>query len=135
MKRMLLLLAALLCCAAAGLAEDAYLNVQALRETAPARWTAHFETAWRAIDVDAEVLIPQVQQLPVVWVSGGATEPALTAQEAGWDHIERRTPYDLILFNDDTAYPKSVDGVRIAGQPVSKGSWYGDFDIDRKSVV
>lgn len=130
----LLMAAMLLCGASSGFAEDAYLSIQEMRKTVPARWEEQFETQWRTIDVDAEIVMPNVQQLPVVWVSGGATEPVLTAQEAGWDHIERRTPYDLILFNDDTAYPKSVDGVRIAGQPVSKGSWYGDFDMDRAYI-
>lgn len=134
MKRMFVLLMAvvLLCSAPVVLAEDA-LTIQEMRETAPARWEAQFETPWRTIDVDAEIVLPEVCQLPVVLVRGGATEPTFTAEEAGWDSVEYRGPYELILSNDGEAYPKSVDGKRVAG-PVSKGSWYGDYDMDRAYI-
>lgn len=129
----LLMAAVLLCGASSGFAEDAYLNIQEMRETVPARWEEQFETQWRTIDVDAEIVMPNVQQLPVVRVSGGATEPTLTAEETGWDSVECRGPYDLILNHRDAEYPKSVDGVRI-GEPVSRGSWYGDYDMDRAYI-
>lgn len=129
----LLMAAVLLCGASSGFAEDAYLNIQEMRETVPARWEEQFETQWRTIDVDAEIVMPNVQQLPVVRVSGGATEPTLTAEETGWDSVECRGPYDLILNHRDAEYPKSVDGVRV-GDPVSRGSWYGDYDMDRAYI-
>ena len=101
----MLIAAVLLCCMSIGCAEGEYLNIQEIREAAPARCQKSFETKWRNIEVDAEIVIPDVEQLPVVLVSGGATEPALTAEESGWDEVRCRDAYSLILGNDDTEYP------------------------------
>ena len=128
-----LIAAVLLCCMSIGFAEGEYLNIQEIRENAPDRWQKNFETKWRNVNVDAEIVIPDVEQLPVVFVSGGATEPALTAEETGWDEVRCRDAYSLILGNDDTEYPKSVDGVRVGG-PTSKGSWYGDYEMEKAYI-
>lgn len=129
MKKLLAFLTALVLLAgtAAAYAEDDYLSIQQMRESAPERWTQTFETKWRDIAIDAEIRVPQVDALPVVLVSGGATQPTLTAEETGWDYIEYRGPYDVMFCLNDAEYPKSVNGVRV-GDPVSKGVWYSDFD-------
>ena len=129
MKKLVAFFAALVLLAgmAAAHAEDGYLSIQQMRESAPERWAQTFETKWRDVAIDAEIRVPQAEALPVVLVSGGATQPTLTAEETGWDYIEYRGPYDVMFCKNDAEYPKSVNGVRV-GDPVSKGVWYSDFD-------
>lgn len=134
MKRIVLLaMGLMLLFASFSIAEEGYLNVQQMGEQIPERWTENYETQWRDIAVDAEVIVPDVEALPVVLVAGGATEPTLTAEEAGWDEIEYRGPYDLLLMNTIPDYPKSVNGVRV-GTPVSKGNWYSGFAPEKQYV-
>lgn len=105
---------------------EPWLSIAELQKQVPAHWTKTYQTAWRDISIDAEIRVPQVDKLPVLLISGGAAEPQLTAEEAGWDEIEYRGPYDILLVNNIPAYPKKVDGVRV-GSPVSKGNWYSGF--------
>ena len=114
-------------------AEETYLSVHQMNAQIPERWTQTYETKWRDVAIDAEIIIPDVDALPVVLVAGGAAEPALTTEEAGWDEIEYRGPYDILLMNDVPDYPKSVDGVRV-GSPVSKGNWYSGFAPENQYV-
>lgn len=134
MKRILLFaLCLLMLVSPVCLAEERYLSLSELREQTPARWTMTYETPWRSVAIDADILVPDGNALPVLLISGGATPPALTAEEAGWDEIEYRGPYDILMSNAIPAYPKGVNGVRV-GRPVSKGVWYGRFASENRYV-
>lgn len=134
MKRTFLLtLCLLMLVSSLGLAEEGYLSMQELRKQVPERWNKAYETKWRSVTIDAEIIVPDAHALPVLLISGGATPPVMTAEEAGWDEIEYRGPYDILMSNVIPAYPKSVDGVRI-GTPVSKGNWYGGFTPENQYV-
>ena len=67
MKRFLALLLTLLL--PLGAAAEEYCTVTQLRSQAPARWTQTYATPWREISVDAPVLLPQVDALPVITVA------------------------------------------------------------------
>ena len=71
---------------------EEWLSISELRDQAPDRLTKEYRTEWRDLTIDAEVIVPQVETILVVMLCGGATEPALTANEAGWDEIEYRGP-------------------------------------------
>ena len=45
-----------------------YQTVSQLRESVPARWTTTIETKWRDVAIDAEIVTPDVEAIPVVKV-------------------------------------------------------------------
>lgn len=133
MKRILCLIVLLMLLPSACIGEESYLTIQQMREQLPQRLTQTYETKWRQIAIDAQIILPDVDALPVALIAGGAQEPTLTAQETGWDRMEYRGPYDLLLVSDVPDYPKSVSGVRV-GTPVSKGNWYSGFAAENQYV-
>lgn len=133
MKRILCLIFVLMLLPCASLGEEIYLTIQQMKEQLPQRLTQTYDTKWRQISIDAQIILPDADALPVALIAGGAQEPSLTAEETGWDRIEYRGPYDLLLVNDVPDYPKSVNGVRV-GRPVSKGSWYSGFAAQNQYV-
>ena len=48
-----------------------YQTVSQLRESVPARWTTTIETKWRDVAIDAEIVTPDVEAIPVVEVGVG----------------------------------------------------------------
>lgn len=131
MKQLVCIVLSLLLCPYAS--AEKWISISELREQVPSRWTETYQTKWRDISIDAEVIVPQVDKIPVVLVGGGATEPVLTAEEAGWDEIEFRGPYDILLINHVPAYPKKVDGKRV-GSPTSQGNWYSGFAPENQYI-
>ncbi len=125
-----LLLAGITTC----MAEGSYVSIQALQTQTPNRWTQTYKTTWRDIAIDAEIRLPDVEQVPVMMIAGGIDEPGLTAEEAGWDQIENRENYLLLLTNEEANYPKSVDGKRINQTLEARGSWSGHIDQDECDV-
>lgn len=121
-----LLLAGLNAC----MAEENHVSIQELQTQIPKRWTQTYKTKWRDIAIDAEILLPDVEQVPIMMIAGGVDEPGLTAEEAGWDEIETRENYLLLLSNEEADYPKSVDGKRVNQNQEARGTWYGPIAQD-----
>ena len=111
MKRVFLLsvcLAVLL--PASGLAD--YIDIRTLRDQSQDGWTQTYKTKWRDVDIDAAVIIPQVDALPVLLLSDGAEAPPVSAEEAGFDSLDT-TPYGVYWYNDWPAYPRKLDGKQL----------------------
>ena len=58
-----------------------YQTVSQLRESVPARWTTTIETKWRDVAIDAEIVTPDVEAIPVV--DGGVGRDPATRNPAG----------------------------------------------------
>ncbi|MEA4929468.1 MAG: hypothetical protein VB104_12435 [Candidatus Limiplasma sp.] len=108
-------------------AEEAYCTITTLRAQAPAKWTQTCETKWRTVDIDAEILLPDVDAVPVMTVGYAQRKPLLTAEQSGWDTVEGRDDGSLLLYNDEISVPKKVDGKRINSMQEAKGAWYAGF--------
>ena len=108
-------------------AEEAYYTISTLRAQAPAKWTQTCETKWRTVEVDAEILLPDVDAVPVMTVGYAQRKPLLTAAQSGWDTVEGRDDGSLLLYNDEISVPKKVDGKRINSMHEAKGAWYAGF--------
>lgn len=136
MKRFVAFLTVLMLLAGmtAGMAEGDYLTIQELREQTVERWTQTYTTKWRNVAIDAAIVVPNVEQVPVMLIAGGIKTPVLTAEEAGWDKVEARGSYSLILSNQETEYPKSVDGKRINQDQEARGTWSGNIDPNEAYV-
>ena len=67
MKRLIAGLVCALMLSATACAQE-YQNVSQLRESAPARWTTTIETKWRGVAIDAKIVTPNVEAIPVVKV-------------------------------------------------------------------
>ena len=84
-----------------------YQTVSQLRESVPARWTTTIETKWRDVAIDAEIVTPDVEAIPVVKVGYDLHPSPLTPEESGW--VEVNDSYEtgsLILYmTDDTGKP------------------------------
>ena len=80
MKRLIAGLACALMLSATACAQE-YQNVSQLRESAPARWTTTIETKWRDVAIDAKIVTPNVEAIPVVKV-GYDLHPSAHPQEA-----------------------------------------------------
>ena len=117
-----------------GMAEGEYLTIQQLREQTAERWTQIYTTKWRDVAIDAAIVVPDVEQVPVMLIAGGVKAPVLTAEETGWDQAEVRDNYSLILSNQSTEYPKSVDGKRINQDQEARGTWSGNIDPNKAYV-
>ena len=110
------LLAASLAAPFSGYAETEYFTLKQLRERTETHWTQTYETPYRTLEVDANIYLPEADKMPIFktkYIILG--EPALTAEESGWDSVEVR-PNGLLLssYDSDVAMiPKSKDGRRI----------------------
>lgn len=129
MKKAFLFIAAL--CMAFGsascaAAQEEYLTVAELRAQTPGRWRQTYPTEWRDVTVDARVILPDVEMIPIVRVDYDRREPSLTAEQTGWDEVKYRGA-QIILSRKAQPAPRSVDGRRINSQPEQRGDWYGDF--------
>ena len=114
-----------------------YQTVSQLRESVPARWTTTIETKWRDVDIDAEIVTPDVEAIPVVKVGYDLHPSPLTPEESGW--VEVNDSYEtgsLILYmTDDTGKPpRKINGRKVNRDPVSKENWYGDFDPNQTYI-
>lgn len=136
MKRCIAGLAFALMLAATASAQE-YQTVAQLRESVPARWTTTIETKWRDVAIDAEIVTPDVEAIPVVKVGYDLHPSPLTPEESGW--VEVNDSYEtgsLILYmTDDTGKPpRKINGRKVNRDPVSKENWYGDFDPNQTYI-
>lgn len=114
-----------------------YQTVSQLRESVPARWTTTIETKWRDVAIDAEIVTPDVEAIPVVKVGYDLHPSPLTPEESGW--VEVNDSYEtgsLILYmTDDTGKPpRKINGRKVNRDPVSKENWYGGFDLNQTYI-
>ena len=114
-----------------------YQTVSQLRESVPARWTTTIETKWRDVAIDAEIVTPDVETIPVVKVGYDLHPSPLTPEESGW--VEVNDSYEtgsLILYmTDDTGKPpRKINGRKVNRDPVSKENWYGGFDPNQTYI-
>lgn len=132
MKKLICLSLLLATICTTAFAEEWYTLAEIYEET-PVHWTETIETKWRDISIDANIIVPEAAKFPVVMICGGATEPTLSPEEAGWDKVHLTSTYRLTLSNNVPSYPKSVDGVRI-GTPFAEGNWYSGFAPENQYV-
>ena len=114
-----------------------YQTVSQLRESVPACWTTTIETKWRDVAIDAEIVTPDVEAIPVVKVGYDLHPSPLTPEESGW--VEVNDSYEtgsLILYmTDDTGKPpRKINGRKVNRDPVSKENWYGGFDPNQTYI-
>ena len=114
-----------------------YQTVSQLRESVPARWTTTIETKWRDVAIDAEIVTPDVEAIPVVKVGYDLHPSPLTPEESGW--VEVNDSYEtgsLILYmTDDIGKPpRKINGRKVNRDPVSKENWYGGFDPNQTYI-
>ncbi|MGN1021706.1 MAG: hypothetical protein ACI4O7_15185 [Aristaeellaceae bacterium] len=93
MKRFLALLLPLLL--PLGAAAEKYCTITQLRAQAPAQWTQTYATPWRDIAVDAPVLLPQADALPVITVAYDLNE--VISASGHWDVC--RTPGGMLSID------------------------------------
>ena len=111
MKRAFLLgvcLAALL--PAVGLAD--YIDIQTLYSQSQSGWLQTYQTKWRDLEIDAAVIVPQVDTLPVLLLSDGAESPLVSAEEAGFETLTT-APYGVYWYNEWPGYPRKLDGKQL----------------------
>lgn len=66
MKRTLFCFVLLLGCCAAAFAEKDWKSISEICEETPDRWVQTYETKWRTIEIDVEVQVPNVDQVPIL---------------------------------------------------------------------
>lgn len=112
---------------------EEWVSIRALRVQTPSRWIKTCETRWRTIEIDAEINVPQADKIPIVFLRGGAEEPAFTAEDIGWDVLRFRGAYQISIGRNSPDYPKKLNGVRL-GSPYAEGNWYSDFAPENQYV-
>ena len=115
--------AALLLSTASALAGEPCYTIGELREQTPEKWTQTYETKWRTLEVDADIVIPDVDAVPIARVMNDTRSPLASAGKSGWEEVER----SLTLYNHAKAVPRSVNGRRVNQNPEAKGTWYDGF--------
>ena len=114
-----------------------YQTVSQLRESVPARWTTTIETKWRDVAIDAEIVTPDVEAIPVVKVGYDRHPSTLTPEESGWGEVNDSyaTGSRILYMTDDTGKPpRKINGRKVNRDPVSKENWYGGFDPNQTYI-
>ena len=114
-----------------------YQTVSQLRESVPARWTTTIETKWRDVAIDAEIVTPDVEAIPVVKVGYDLHPSPLTPEESGWVEVDDsyETGSLILYMTDDTGKPpRKINGRKVNRDPVSKENWYGGFDPNQTYI-
>ena len=79
-----------------------YQTVSQLRESVPARWTTTIETKWRDVAIDAEIVTPDVEAIPVVKVGYDLHPSPLTPEESGWTIVDDSyQTAGMLIYQDD----------------------------------
>ena len=136
MKRLIAGLVCALMLSATACAQE-YQNVSQLRESAPARWTTTIETKWRGVAIDAKIVTPNVEAIPVVKVGYDLHPSPLTPEESGWMIIDDsyETAGMSIYQDDDLGKPpRKIDGRQVGSMAVPKGAWYDTCEPDRAYI-
>lgn len=128
-----LLTSMILCLPAIGLAEE-YLTIEELRGQAPTRWTQTYETKWRTLEVDAPIILPQTQKVPIVKIAKDVRKPLLTAGETDWQEVYLSESGTLILYNEDIKPPKKLDGKQLNRWWEPKEVLYSGYDPQAKYI-
>ena len=128
MKRWIaILLAALtLLTVTTGFAAAEYHTIGELRNAAQTRWTQTYETKWRTVEIDTEILLPAVDAIPVLQIGYRLPEAIPTSTENTWDKVEAHGG-SLILYNFGQDVPRSASGRRVNQNAEAVESWYGGF--------
>lgn len=73
MKRFTLFMTVLMLLAGmtTGIAEGDYMSIQELREQTAERWTQTYTTRWREVVIDAAIVVPDVERVPIMLIAGG----------------------------------------------------------------
>lgn len=110
-----------------------YLTIEQLREETPSHWGQTFETQWRTVQLDAEIRLPDVENVPLLAVKAGIPKPPAATDTSRWTSSRVINSMRLCLYTEDAEYPKKVDGKRVGG-PTAKGNWYGGFAPENRYV-
>lgn len=128
-----LLMSMILYLPAFGLAEE-YLTLEELRGQAPMRWIQTYETKWRTLEVDAPIILPQAQKVPIVKIAKDLSKPLLTAGETDWQEVYLSESGSLILYNEEIKPPKKLDGKQLNRWWEPKEVLYGGYDPQAKYI-
>jgi hypothetical protein len=109
-----------------GLAQTQFLSIAALRAQTPVQWTQTFETKWRTVAVDAAILLPEAETVPIAVIGYDRRDALYTAQQSGWDTVDSRDD-GLILYREGRKVPRKVDGKPVNANAEAKENWYGGF--------
>ncbi len=129
-KQFLAWLLAALLAPLAGLAQTQYVPIDTLKDEAQIHWTQTFETKWRTVAIDAPIILPDVDAVPIVQLGYDMRAPLLTAEQTGWDEVKgsEETEGSLLLYRYEAReVPRSVNGRRVNQMQEQKGDWYGGF--------
>lgn len=72
-----------------------FASISEIKLSTPARWTQTYETAWRTVDIDTSVEVPDVSQFPII-------------------RITPRDPIDAQMLADYAQIPTNEQGTLIA---------------------
>ena len=136
MKRLTAGLACALMLSATASAQE-YQTILQLRESVPARWTTTIETKWRDVAIDAEIVTPNVEEIPVVKVGYDLHPSPLTPEESGWTIVnDSYETAGMSIYQDDDLGkpPREIDGRQIGSMAVPKGAWYDTCESDRAYI-
>ncbi len=99
-------------------------NIVQLKQQTPARWQETYHTKWRDIVVDAEIHLPDVNQVPVLLVGCGVD----TVSTDRWDQaVARPEQFTLSLSSATSGYPTKCNGKRLNRSTENKHIWYDGF--------
>ena len=115
-----------------------YQTVSQLRESVPARWTTTIETKWRDVAIDAEIVTPDVEAIPVVKVGYDLHPSPLTPEESGWTIVDDsyQTTGMLIYQDDDCGQTaaKNRGAERLAAWPCPRARGMDTCEPDRAYI-
>lgn len=46
-----------------------YISILERNEHPPERWTKAYETKWRTVEIDVQLIVPQVENMPILLAS------------------------------------------------------------------
>lgn len=113
---------------ATGLAQE-YLSIKQMKEFVPDRWAQTYETKWRTVQVDAEVLLPDVNTVPILKVVDNIPASIPQEVEESWDGAKLEQD-QVVLFNETKQAPKSIDGKRINQNYEVREVWRSGITLD-----
>ncbi|MBR5960105.1 MAG: hypothetical protein IKZ98_03860 [Clostridia bacterium] len=89
-------------------ADSSYISIQELREKTPSTWTETLKGGKKNFDctVDASIVVPEVEQFPILEISYQGIVPGL--EETGF-YIEDNTEYGMMVVSTSEDVSKGID--------------------------
>ena len=122
---------AMLVCLALPLVASAqeYISMTEIAANPPTRWTQTYETKWRTVEIDVLPSVPDVEEMPVLYVIPAPEKPDVTPLGANWESQPNDDGGVFVMLDDGG--DEEMKRARKQGGTTTSETFYPPYDMNK----